>query len=407
MKVNPFYDVNYVDNENESYFTYSVKDPSFVSRVILDVSGRAKDLTWLNNSRQWNQFWSEPREQCEVYACCGAFGSCNQNCLPFCNCLQGFEPTSESDWQLNDYSRGCARKTDLQCENGTSSKERDKFWTYYYMSFPKMLCPWQSGVQLSAGDSNGRTLSIRLAASEFPSSSNKKIIGIVGGCVAGIAAALCLLSVVWHQKRRKNSTTKTVEGSLVAFVYRDLQTATKNFSEKLGGGGFGSVFKGTLPDSSVIAVKKLASISQGEKQFRTEVSTIGMIQHVNLVRLRGFCSEGMRKLLVYDYMPNSSLDAHLFEHGKDSKLLDWKTRYQIAVGTARPTMGRVVQILEGVMDVNLPPIPWSLRVFVDSPEHIIFFTESSSSESSQTRSNTPTSSPQIKTSSSSNITRSP
>ena len=61
----------------------------------------------------------------------------------------------------------------------------------------------------------------------------------------------------------------------MAFAYRDLQNATKNFSEKLGGGGFGSVFKGVLPDSRVIAAKKLESISQGEKQFRTEVSTLG------------------------------------------------------------------------------------------------------------------------------------
>uniref|UniRef100_A0A5B7A678 Protein kinase domain-containing protein n=1 Tax=Davidia involucrata TaxID=16924 RepID=A0A5B7A678_DAVIN len=65
-----------------------------------------------------------------------------------------------------------------------------------------------------------------------------------------------------------------------------------------------------------------------------EVSTIGTIQHVNLVRLRGFCSEGNKKLLVYDYMPNGSLESHLFR-GKDSKVLDWKTRYQIALGTAR------------------------------------------------------------------------
>ncbi|XAR68057.1 Non-specific serine/threonine protein kinase [Bertholletia excelsa] len=102
---------------------------------------------------------------------------------------------------------------------------------------------------------------------------------------------------------------------------------------KLGGGGFGSVFKGTLPDSSCIAVKKLESISQGEKQFRTEVSTIGTIQHVNLVRLRGFCSEGNKKLLVYDFMPNGSLDSHLFHN--DGNVVDWKTRYQIALGTAR------------------------------------------------------------------------
>ncbi|KAI3698773.1 hypothetical protein L2E82_42589 [Cichorium intybus] len=123
-----------------------------------------------------------------------------------------------------------------------------------------------------------------------------------------------------------------MEGLLVAFVYKDLQIATKNFSDKLGGGGFGSVFKGVLRDSSTVAVKKLESISQGEKQFRSEVSTIGTIQHVNLVRLRGFCAEGNNKLLVYDYMLNGSLDTHLFH---EKQVLNWKTRYQIALGIAR------------------------------------------------------------------------
>ncbi|XP_022023615.2 G-type lectin S-receptor-like serine/threonine-protein kinase At2g19130 [Helianthus annuus] len=125
-----------------------------------------------------------------------------------------------------------------------------------------------------------------------------------------------------------------MEGSLIAFVYRDLQIATKNFSDKLGGGGFGSVFKGVLRDSSIVAVKKLESLSQGEKQFRSEVSTIGTIQHVNLVRLRGFCAQGSSKLLVYDYMPNGSLDSHLFGE-KEDNLLNWKTRYEIALGIAR------------------------------------------------------------------------
>ena len=120
----------------------------------------------------------------------------------------------------------------------------------------------------------------------------------------------------------------------MAFTYRDLQNATKNFSGKLGGGGFGSVFKGTLPDSIMIAVKKLENVGQGEKQFRTEVSTIGSIQHVNLVRLRGFCSQDTKRLLVYDYMANGSLDAHLF-HENNSYVLAWETRYQIALGIAR------------------------------------------------------------------------
>jgi len=120
---------------------------------------------------------------------------------------------------------------------------------------------------------------------------------------------------------------------ITAFRYVDMKRATKNFSEKLGVGGFGSVFKGRLSDSVAIAVKCLDGAHQGEKQFRSEVSSIGIIQHVNLVKLIGFCSEGDRRLLVYEYMPNRSLDAHLFQsHGA---VLDWNIRYQIALGVAR------------------------------------------------------------------------
>ncbi|XP_026442149.1 G-type lectin S-receptor-like serine/threonine-protein kinase At2g19130 [Papaver somniferum] len=148
-----------------------------------------------------------------------------------------------------------------------------------------------------------------------------------------IFAIICLCKLLVRGAKEKLHS-KTRDGTLVAFTYRELQTVMKNFSQKLGGGGFGSVFKGMLPDSTYIAVKKLEALSQGAKQFRSEVSTIGMIQHVNLVRLRGFCSEGDKRLLVYEFMPNGSLDSHLFHH-KSTEVLNWKTRYQIALRTAR------------------------------------------------------------------------
>ncbi|KAL7219048.1 hypothetical protein ACSBR2_012175 [Camellia fascicularis] len=216
-------------------------------------------------------------------------------------------------------------------------------------------CSIWIGKLMNMQDGGGNTLYLRLASSEFPKPKSKK--GIIIGAVVGSTAlevVLVLVCVVLLKRQNRIVATPcllwqntsrwlsflheermaTVYGSLVAFRYKDLQKATKNFSEKIGGGGFGSVFKGTLPDSTVIAVKKLESIDQGEKQFRVEVSTLGTIQHVNLVRLCGFCSEGKRKLLVYDYMQNGSLDSHLF-HEKESKVLDWKKRYQIALGTAR------------------------------------------------------------------------
>lgn len=113
----------------------------------------------------------------------------------------------------------------------------------------------------------------------------------------------------------------------------DLQCATKNFTENLGEGGFGSVFKGVLGDSTTITVKKLDGAYHGEKQFRAEVSSIGLVQHINLITLIGFCRRSDSKLLAYEYMPHRSLDIHLFSG--DAEILNWNTRYQIALGIAR------------------------------------------------------------------------
>ncbi|KAL3497381.1 hypothetical protein ACH5RR_040113 [Cinchona calisaya] len=121
----------------------------------------------------------------------------------------------------------------------------------------------------------------------------------------------------------------------VRFSYHDLQTATNNFSLKLGQGGFGSVYHGVLLDGTQLAVKKLESIRQGKKEFRAEVSTIGSIHHLHLVRLKGFCAEGNHRLLVYEYMANGSLDRWLFRKDKGEFILDWEMRYSIALGTAR------------------------------------------------------------------------
>ncbi|XP_048328227.1 G-type lectin S-receptor-like serine/threonine-protein kinase At2g19130 isoform X2 [Ziziphus jujuba] len=375
MNSNPIFEFTYITNINESYFIYYVKGNSTkYPRAVMDVSGQLKQLNWLP-TKQWNAFWSQPRQQCEVPYFCGAYGICNEMSLPFCNCLMGFEPKLKSFWDLEDYSHGCQRKTKLNCENinDTGNGKRDKFLEMSSMSLPeaqqyvtagseavcKAICLnncsctayafdsnkcliWVGELlnlkQFSAGESKGEILYVRLAASELRSSrkSNGRVIGAVVGGASGLAVLLGLIILVILRQRKKifSPGKAVVEGSLVAFDYRYLQIATNNFSEKLGRGGFGSVFKGKLNDSTVIAVKQLESVSQGEKQFRTEVSTLGTIQHVNLVRLHGFCSQGSKKLLVYDYMPNGSLDSHIFET-KNSKVLNWETRYRIALGTAR------------------------------------------------------------------------
>jgi len=128
---------------------------------------------------------------------------------------------------------------------------------------------------------------------------------------------------------------QTISGAPTRYTYKELQDATNNFSDKLGQGGFGSVYLGTLPNGSRIAVKKLEGIGQGKKEFRSEVTIIGSIHHIHLVKLRGFCVEGAHKLLAYEYMAKGSLDRWIFQSNEDSSLLDWDTRFNIALGTAK------------------------------------------------------------------------
>ncbi|XP_072952004.1 G-type lectin S-receptor-like serine/threonine-protein kinase At2g19130 [Typha angustifolia] len=366
------YDIQFVNNSKESYFMYSVKSNSTTSRLIMDISGQIKQLIWSETSQEWILFWSQPRTQCEVYALCGPFGSCNEIALTNCNCLKGFSETDASGWALSDHSRGCLRNSPLQCsiKNSAMKTEKDKFYTVDSVRLPvnshssdartaedcELAClsncsctaySYSSGCSLWYGDlvnlqdqyngTGGGTLNLRLAASEFPSSKSNSGL-VIGLAVGGTAAILTCLTVifilVWrHRRQRLQRIPKIAGGVLVAFRYSDLQLATKNFAEKLGEGSFGSVFKGLLPDSTVIAVKKLEGLHQGDKQFRAEVSTIGTIRHLNLVRLLGFCSGGTRRLLVYEFMPNGSLDMHLFQN--TPTVLDWNTRYQIALGIAR------------------------------------------------------------------------
>ncbi|ONK79389.1 uncharacterized protein A4U43_C01F5860 [Asparagus officinalis] len=124
-------------------------------------------------------------------------------------------------------------------------------------------------------------------------------------------------------------------GNLKRFSFRELQNATNNFSNKniLGKGGFGNVYKGHLPDGTLVAVKRLkdGNAAGGETQFQTEVEMISLAVHRNLLRLYGFCMTATERLLVYPYMSNGSVASRL--KGKPS--LDWSTRKRIALGAAR------------------------------------------------------------------------
>ncbi|XP_030475106.1 G-type lectin S-receptor-like serine/threonine-protein kinase SD2-5 [Syzygium oleosum] len=119
------------------------------------------------------------------------------------------------------------------------------------------------------------------------------------------------------------------------FTYDDLIAVTEGFNKKLGEGGFGSVFEGTLIDGTKVAVKRLDGLRQIKKSFLAEVETIGNIHHVNLVRLIGICAEKFHRLLVYEYMSKGSLDEWIFHKSKGSFVLDWKKRRKIIYDIAK------------------------------------------------------------------------
>ncbi|KAM1459983.1 hypothetical protein ACFX2I_036850 [Malus domestica] len=138
-----------------------------------------------------------------------------------------------------------------------------------------------------------------------------------------------------QQENGKQQDMRTAES--LQFDLGTLETATNKFSEdnKLGEGGFGAVFKGMLSDGQEIPVKRLSKSSgQGVEEFKNEVVLVAKLQHRNLVRLLGFCLEGEETLLVYEYVPNKSLDYFLFEHEKREQL-DWLSRTMIIGGIAR------------------------------------------------------------------------
>ncbi|KAJ4966871.1 hypothetical protein NE237_018720 [Protea cynaroides] len=332
--------------------------------------------------------WAAVEDQCRVFGYCGNMGICGYNdTAPVCGCpSQNFAFVDP-----NDSRKGCQRKVALDsCLNGSTMLQLDytQFLTYSseltsqvfraaISSCPAICLEEQSCMGSTSLDDGTGQCYIKVSnfisgyeSPALPSTSFVKVCspGIpnsplsqgasgttawkVPPWVVLIVVAVTLVGFglleggLWWwccrngQKFGRLSTQYALleyaSGAPVQFLFKELRRATKEFKEKLGAGGFGTVYKGILANKTVVAVKQLEGIEQGEKQFRMEVATISSTHHLNLVRLIGFCSEGRRRLLVYEFMKNGSLDSFLFASEDPSgKLLDWEARFNIALGTAR------------------------------------------------------------------------
>jgi hypothetical protein len=145
---------------------------------------------------------------------------------------------------------------------------------------------------------------------------------------------------------------KAITSNFRRYGYKELVKATRKFKHELGRGGSGIVYRGVLDDKRVVAVKALENVRQCEEEFQAELRVIGRINHMNLVRIWGFCSEGSYRMLVTEYIENGSLANILFQ---DTILLEWKQRFVIALGVAKGLAYLHHECLEWVVHCDVKP----------------------------------------------------
>ncbi|ESQ37688.1 hypothetical protein EUTSA_v10028429mg [Eutrema salsugineum] len=343
-----------------------------LTRFLVDYNGQLKQYTWEPQTNSWNMFWLQPEDPCRVHGLCGQLGFCSSKLLKPCACIRGFRPKIDAAWRSEDFSDGCLRESADSCDGRDTFEavgdlrydgdvEISRFQVSksscarsclgncscvgFYHNDKSNLCKILLESPLNLKNSSSWTgitddiLYIRDPRKGNSKGNISKFVIILCSVVGSITVLGFVPLILLRRNRKRKKTRKEDEDgfavlNLKVFSFKELQKATDGFSEKLGHGGFGAVFKGTLPESSTsVAVKRLERPGSGEGEFRAEVCTIGNIQHVNLVRLRGFCSENLHRLLVYDYMPNGSLSSYLSR--TSPKLLSWESRFRIALGTAK------------------------------------------------------------------------
>ncbi|KAI8018483.1 LEAF RUST 10 DISEASE-RESISTANCE LOCUS RECEPTOR-LIKE PROTEIN KINASE-like 2.5 [Camellia lanceoleosa] len=156
-------------------------------------------------------------------------------------------------------------------------------------------------------------------------------------CIASVKAV-----AFWKKDRDDDQNVKAFMrqyGSLAPkrYSHSDIEKMTNSFKDKLGQGGYGTVYKGKISDGGLVAVKLLNEAKGNGEEFINEVASISKTSHVNVVTLLGFCYERNKRALVYEFMPNGSLDKFIYDIGglNTKTRLEWKTMYQISVGIAR------------------------------------------------------------------------
>ncbi|WOG89906.1 hypothetical protein DCAR_0209146 [Daucus carota subsp. sativus] len=382
---------SYIINGQAKYFTYNISAP-IATRYVMTYNGQINQLVWSERYQKWELIFSQPADSCNNFAVCGPNGFCNITSSPACNCYDGFQPHSQEEWQSANWSAGCIRKKPLQCSSngfnpvsGISMPANSQIMDLESAQVCQFAC--SGNCSCTAYAYNGGRCSlwtgdlldtralvdfqgdlyVRSADVILAKGKKKSSVLVALSITIPLLVCISLTYLLWRICRRKHNkkgetsenllflnlgfsskqntdSNNIITGSkpggekkvfnLPQFSFSSISAATDNFSpaNKLGEGGFGPVYKGNLFDGHSVAVKRLSTRSgQGLEELKNETVLIAKLQHRNLVRLLGCCIEQDEKILIYEYMPNKSLDLFIFDPSK-KYLLDWRSRVQIIEG---------------------------------------------------------------------------